>query len=312
MNDYEMMVDAYKDAGGEDIFSDSDTPHMVLEQDRVLGKHEVEGIKMDAIKLDDNTVDVKLVVQEGYKIKKPLHMCFGVLPKEGLQKIVMNVEVKKDAEIKVMSDCVFPNATKVKHVMEAEIHLAENASYEYEENHFHGETGGVEVIAKSDIVMDKNSELLTLFTLRKGRVGKIEFDYEAELAENAKVEMLARISGYADDIVNIREAAHLNGKNARGLLDSKIAMKDNARAEIFNELTANAPDAKGHVDCTEIIKDNAIARAVPIVEVRHPEAKVTHEAAIGSVDSDQLQTLMARGLDEEEASDIIIQGLLRG
>jgi Fe-S cluster assembly scaffold protein SufB len=312
MNDYEMMVDAYKDAGGEDIFSDSDTPHMVLEQDRVLGKHEVEGIKMDAIKLDDNTVDVKLIVQEGYKIEKPLHMCFGVLPKEGLQKIVMNVEVEKDAQIKVMSDCVFPNATKVKHVMEAEIHLAENASYEYEENHFHGETGGVEVIAKSDIVMDKNSELLTLFTLRKGRVGKIEFDYEAELADNAKVEMLARISGYADDIVSIREAAHLNGANARGLLDSKIAMKDNARAEIFNELTASAPDAKGHVDCTEIIKDNAVARAVPIVEVRHPEAKVTHEAAIGSVDSDQLQTLMARGLDEEEASDIIIQGLLRG
>lgn len=312
MNDYEMMVDAYKDAGGEDIFSDSDTPHMVLEQDRVLGKHEVEGIKMDAKKLDDNTVDVKLVVQEGYKIKKPLHMCFGVLPKEGLQKIVMNVEVKKDAEMKVMSDCVFPNATKVKHVMEAKIHLAENASYEYEENHFHGETGGVEVIAKSDIIMDKNSELLTLFTLRKGRVGKIEFDYEAELDENAKVEMLARISGYADDIVNIREAAHLNGTNARGLLDSKIAMKDNARAEILNELTANAPDAKGHVDCTEIIKDNAVARAVPIVEVKHPEAKVTHEAAIGSVDSDQLQTLMARGLDEEEASDIIIQGLLRG
>jgi len=312
MNDYEMMVDAYKDAGGEDIFSDSDTPHMVLEQDRVLGKHEVDGIIMDAKKLDDNTVDVKLVVQEGYKIKKPLHMCFGVLPKEGLQKIIMNVEVEKNAQIKVMSDCVFPNATKVKHVMEAQIHLAENASYEYEENHFHGETGGVEVIAKSDIVMDKNSELLTLFTLRKGRVGKIEFDYEAELADNAKVEMLARISGYADDIVSIREAAHLNGANARGLLDSKIAMKDDARAEIFNELTASAPDAKGHVDCTEIIKDNAVARAVPIVEVRHPEAKVTHEAAIGSVDSDQLQTLMARGLNEEEASDIIIQGLLRG
>jgi hypothetical protein len=37
---------------------------------------------------------------------------------------------------------------------------------------------------------------------------------------------------------------------------------------------------------------------------------VTHEAAIGSVDSTQLQTLMAHGLDEEEASDVIIQGLL--
>ncbi|MFW6271396.1 MAG: SufD family Fe-S cluster assembly protein, partial [Bacillota bacterium] len=35
-----------------------------------------------------------------------------------------------------------------------------------------------------------------------------------------------------------------------------------------------------------------------------------HEAAIGSVDNSQLQTLMARGLDEEEASEVIIQGML--
>ncbi len=312
MNDYEMMVDAYKDAGGEDVFADSDTAHMVLEQDRVLGKHEVEGIEMDAKKIDESVVDVKLRIKEGYKIKNPMHMCFGVLPKEGLQKIMLDVFVEKDAEIKVMSDCVFPNASEVKHVMEADIHLGENSKYEYEENHYHGDTGGVEVIAKSDIKLEKGSELLTLFTLRKGRVGKIDFDYEAELDANTRVEMLARISGYADDKVKIREAAHLNGENARGLLDSKIAMKDEAEAEIYNELTASAPDAKGHVDCTEIIKDNAIARAIPVVEVKHPEAKVTHEAAIGSVDSDQLQTLMARGLDAEEASDLIIQGLLKG
>lgn len=307
-----MMVDAYKEAGGEDIFSNSDTAHMVLEQDRVLGKHEVDGIEMDAKRIDENVVDVKLRIKEGYKIENPLHMCFGVLPKEGLQKIVMDVNVEEDAEIKVMSDCVFPNATKVKHVMEADIKLAPNSKYEYEENHYHGDTGGVEVVAKADIELDKGSELLTLFTLRKGRVGKINFDYEAELEENSKVEMLTRISGYADDRVKIREAAHLNGYNARGLLDSKIAMADNAQAEVYNELTANAAEAKGHVDCTEIIKNKAIARAIPIVEVKHPEAKVTHEAAIGSVDSDQLQTLMARGLDEEEASDIIIQGLLKG
>jgi len=37
---------------------------------------------------------------------------------------------------------------------------------------------------------------------------------------------------------------------------------------------------------------------------------ITHEAAIGSVDSKQLQTLLTRRLSEEEATDIIIEGLL--
>jgi uncharacterized protein len=45
--------------------------------------------------------------------------------------------------------------------------------------------------------------------------------------------------------------------------------------------------------------------------VTHPEAKVTHEAAIGSVDRQQMETLMARGLSPEEAVHRIVAGMLR-
>lgn len=310
MSDYEMMVDAYKEAGGDDIFADSEVAHVVLERDKILGMHSVEGLQVKADKVGTDNVKVNITAKKGYKIKNPVHMCFGVLPKEGKQLIDMNVKIEKDAHLEVVADCVFPNAVKVQHIMEAVINVGEGGSYIYKEHHFHGENGGVEVIAKSDIDVESYGKLVTKFDLLKGRVGKIDFDYEANLADDASVEMLARISGQKDDLIKIREAAHLNGKSARGILDSKIALKDQAEAEIYNELTATAADAMGHVDCTEIIKDQAIARAVPIVDVRHPDAIVTHEAAIGSVDSTQLQTLMARGLDEEEASEVIIQGLL--
>ena len=54
-----------------------------------------------------------------------------------------------------------------------------------------------------------------------------------------------------------------------------------------------------------------IARAIPVVYVNDKQAKVTHEAAIGSIDKKQMQTLMARGLNEEEAVDVIVKGVLR-
>jgi hypothetical protein len=88
-------------------------------------------------------------------------------------------------------------------------------------------------------------------------------------------------------------------------------VRNEASAEVYNELTASAAGAQGHVDCNEIVQDNGRAKAIPVVDVRHPRAHVTHEAAIGSVDSKQLQTLMSRGLSEEEAVEMIIQGLLR-
>lgn len=312
MNDYQMMVDAYKKAGGKDVFSDSDVAHLVLERDKVLGTHEVKGLKVNAQKIDDGKVEVEVIVKEGVKIEKPVHMCFGVLPRKGTQKIDMEIEVEAGGAVEVRADCVFPSAVEVRHIMEANINIGQGGSYTYKENHFHGENGGVEVVATSNIDMEENSNLKTLFTLLKGRIGKIDFDYEASLAAQSTVEMLTRIQGFADDEVTIREAGNLNGEGARGILDSKIALREQAEAEIYNELTANAAGAKGHVDCTEIINDDAVARAIPIVDVRHPEAKVTHEAAIGSVDSTQLQTLMARGLEEEEAAEVIVQGLLNG
>jgi Fe-S cluster assembly scaffold protein SufB len=59
------------------------------------------------------------------------------------------------------------------------------------------------------------------------------------------------------------------------------------------------------------VQGHAQASAIPIVRVFHPEAKVTHEAAIGSVDKKELETLMARGLSPEQAIEMIVSGILR-
>jgi Fe-S cluster assembly scaffold protein SufB len=45
--------------------------------------------------------------------------------------------------------------------------------------------------------------------------------------------------------------------------------------------------------------------------VNNPPAKVTHEAAIGSVDKRRMETLMAHGLSPEEAVDVIVKGIRR-
>jgi len=123
--------------------------------------------------------------------------------------------------------------------------------------------------------------------------------------------MIARMAGRGDDHAQVRETAHLDGRGATGVLLSRVAVRENAWADVYNEVTASAPEARGHVDCKEIVQGQAVARATPVVDVRDPRAHVTHEAAIGSVDSKQLQTLMARGMTEEQAVELIISGLLR-
>lgn len=60
------------------------------------------------------------------------------------------------------------------------------------------------------------------------------------------------------------------------------------------------------MDCVEIIRGNdARASAVPRLLVVDERAKLTHEAAIGSVDKKQVETLMGRGLTEEKAVGMV-------
>lgn len=311
MQDYELMLDAYARAGGlPEIFQDSKIAHLVVHKNKVIGSHLVKGLILEP-KETALGVDIELKVEKGVKIENPVHLCFGVLPKEGVQEINIKAKIEDGAGVKLLAHCVFPNAVKVVHKMQAEIEVGDNAYYEYNEVHFHGEDGGIEVIPKAKIKIGKNSHLVTNFSLLKGRVGVFDLDYEAEVLENSSLDMTAKIYGYGDDKIKIREAGRLVGKSSRGLIKSRIAVKDRAVSEIINELVASAPEARGHVDCIEIIQGNAQARAIPIVNVTNEFAKVTHEAAIGRVDKKQVQTLMARGLEEEKAIDIVVGGMLK-
>lgn len=195
--------------------------------------------------------------------------------------------------------------------MDAEINLDAGAEYIYLERHVHGPKGGVNVIPSARIRLGERAKFRTDFELIKGRAGKINIDYEAQCQRESILEMDARINGAGDDQIFINEKANLCGESAHGVLRTNIALRDIAQAEIHNTLIASAAFARGHVDCKEIIRDEAVAKAIPIIEANHPKAHVTHEAAIGSVDSKQLDTLMSRGLSEDDAVDLIIEGLLR-
>ncbi|MDZ7262427.1 MAG: SufD family Fe-S cluster assembly protein, partial [candidate division KSB1 bacterium] len=105
---------------------------------------------------------------------------------------------------------------------------------------------------------------------------------------------------------------YLNGARSRGLAKSRIVVRDQAQSEVVGEIIGNGAQSRGHVDCIEIIQGKgARASAVPRLSVVDETAKLTHEAAIGSVDKKQVETLMARGLTESEAVEVVVQGLLK-
>ncbi|PTD94374.1 SufBD protein [archaeon SCG-AAA382B04] len=303
------IEDLYEAAEIEDAVSDPDVAHLIINKDKIVGENEIAGLSVNAVEIEDG-VDVEVVVEEDAVIEKPVHMCFGMTQEEGLQRIILDMDIRAGSEIGILAHCVFPKAVDVRHEMDAEIRVGEDAEYSYLEKHIHSPKGGLEVVPKAEIMLERRARYKNDFELVEGRVGELDIDYECVCEEDSILEMTAKVDGKEDDDISIREAGDLVGEGARGVLTTRVAARDDTDAEVINELSAEAAYTRGHVDCKEIIQDRGEARAVPIVDVHHPLAHVTHEAAIGSVDRKQLEALMARGLSEEEGVDLIIQGLL--
>ncbi len=286
-----------------------DIARLFIHHHKVVGSNLVPGLKIKTTEQKDG-IKIDMTLKKGTKIKKPVQMCFGMIPKNGIQHIIIDARIEENSSIDLIAHCTFPNAEKVEHLMDAEISIGKNASYTYFERHIHGDKGGIKVVPKAKIKLAENAKFKTEFELLKGRVGIIDIDYEVDCDKKSVLEMMARINGKKDDIIKIRETGHLKGDYSRGVLTSRVAARDRTKAEIYSKLTASGSYARGHVDCKEFVQDKGVVSAVPIVEVSNPKAHITHEASLGSVDSKQLQTLMARGLSEDDATDLIIKGLL--
>lgn len=305
------MDDAYSIAGGNiHSLHDKKIGSLVINENKVLIANAVEGAVMET-DAKDGELFINLRIKAGYKFEDPLHLCFGVLSPEAAQKININLVTEEDSQVSIRAHCVFPNAVDVLHAMDAKITIGPRSKYSYNEVHYHGEKGLVRVIPNAKIVLEDGAQLVNTFTLVQGAVGKMKFDYDVECRDNSLCHMIAKVYGKFNDDITIRERAHLLGANSHGILETRMVIRDNARSEIYNEIVGEGDGARGHMDCTEIIAGrNARAKAIPIAIVVNDRAKVTHEAAIGSIDSDQLNLLMSRGLTPDQATEVIVNGLL--
>ena len=79
------------------------------------------------------------------------------------------------------------------------------------------------------------------------------------------------------------------------------------------QILPTAHNATNFTQCDSLlVGDRCGAHTVPYIEVRNPTARMEHEASTSKVSDDKLFYAMQRGLSEEEAHYMIINGFCRG
>ncbi len=104
------------------------------------------------------------------------------------------------------------------------------------------------------------------------------------------------------------------GKNTRSRIVSKGISAGHAqntyRGRVF--MHPKAKNSRNYTQCDSLLIGNKCgAHTVPYIEVRNNSSRVEHEATTSKVDDDQLFYCRQRGMDEEEAVALVVNGFCK-
>src|SRR6266436_3045888 len=131
--------------------------------------------------------------------------------------------------------------------------------------------------------------------------------------ENATADIISvAVAGKGQHQDTGAKAVHL-APNTKSRIVSKSVSKDGGRATYRGHLKVSpgATNVVASVRCDALMLDD-ISRSdtYPYIDIQEDDTTMTHEATVGKISADQVFYLMSRGLTENEAQNLIIQGFL--
>ncbi len=284
---------------------------LLLNFNKIQGLEQKEGIVLKGKEIE-NGIIADVVIKEGVKLEEPVHLCFGVNKESGIQEIFPRIIAEDNSEVTVQAHCSFPNADGLIHKMFGHFYIGNNCKFTYSETHYHGEKSGALVAPVGYMYVGENSIFENNFKLTRGTPGKVKITLDIYAMKNSVIRSDIRAFGKNQtDSIRIRDAIYLEGQNARSILKMKAAAKNGGEVLMYGITEGNAPRCNGHVECSEIVLGKgSICRARPFIRAIDPTSSVSHEASLGRFPQKWLDELMAKGLTEEEATEILIQSML--
>lgn len=249
-------------------------------------------------------------VKSGYHIKNPVQTCMLMSKDKSIQNLHNIVIVEDGASLEMITGCsTAHHANDSLHVGVSEIFVGDNANLTFSMIHSWGKQTGVR--PRTNCIIGKNSNYTNNYVILNP-VGSLQSFPVATLGENSSATYNTMCIAHEGSDIDTGGMVNLNGRKSRAeIMSRSISMGGKMCAR--GRLVGNAPEVKAHLECRSIIlKDGGSTLAVPELEAHVADVEMTHEAAVGKIARDQIEYLMSRGLDEDQAVSMIVRGFLSG
>ncbi|MGB9761930.1 MAG: SufB/SufD family protein [Caldimicrobium thiodismutans] len=248
-------------------------------------------------------------VLPGYKLVYPVQTCLYIKSDKISQKVHNIVIVEEGAELNLITSCsVHPHINSALHIGISEFYIKKGGKLTFTMVHMWGEK--IAVRPRTGIIVEEGGTYISTY-VSLFPVNTIQTSPVCRLVgEDAKASFVSIIVNYPDSHLDIGGEVHLEAENTRTEIISRNVVYGGVNIA-RGKIVAKAPKVKGHLECQGLmLSDKGLMMAIPELDSYYSDVELTHEAAVGKIAREEVEYLMARGLNEQEATSLIVKGFL--
>jgi Fe-S cluster assembly scaffold protein SufB len=270
-----------------------------------------------AVDADKYTAQAELALDNGYfiralpgaRVAEPVEACLYLRTDRFSQHVHNVVVVEPDAHLHIITGCTtHPGVRSGLHIGVSEFFIRPGGRLTFTMIHHWAED--IHVRPRTGVRVEEGGQYISNYIHLKP-VKTVQMYPTVTLAgEGALARLHSIIIAHPGSDLDVGGRVVLQAPHTRAeVVTRTITTGGNSIAR--GHLVGLAPEIKAHLECRGLIlAPKGILYAVPELEGHVAGVEMSHEAAVGRIALEEIEYLMARGLDEDEAVSTIVRGFL--
>ncbi len=272
--------------------------------------------KLVSVDADKYTAAAALGLHDGYVIRAlrgsksiyPVQACL-YLDKEGLQQNIHNIIVAEEgSELHIITGCsTSPHMKRGVHVGISEFFVKKNAKLSF--TMIHNWAEDMYVRPRSVARVEEGGLFLNNYICMKPVKSLQMYPVTYLEGDNAVARFYSIIVGSPGSEYDIGARIFLKKPGNRAEIVART-ISNGGKIIARGHLIGEVADIKAHLECKGLLLKGGLIHAVPELEGHVDGVEMSHEAAVGKINQEEISYLMSRGLSEGEATSTIVRGFL--
>lgn len=272
--------------------------------------------RLGTVDADKYTAAAMLDLHDGYVIRAlpgsksvyPIQACM-YLEKEGLQQNVHNIIIAEEgSELHIITGCATaPHMHTGLHVGITEFFVQKNAKLSF--TMIHNWAEDMAVRPRSVARVEEGGLFLNNYICMKPVRSLQMYPTTYLSGPDAVARFYSIVVGSPGSQYDMGGRIFLEHPGNRAEIISRV-ISNGGHVVARGHLVGKEPEIKAHLECRGLLLNGGVIHAIPELEGHVDGVEMSHEAAVGKIAQEEITYLMARGLDEDEATATIVRGFL--